>query len=233
MFARILPPLVVAMVALIPLGAQGASGGFVLANASRGQMGGTTVAAPASGSHLPVDYQYAVSYSFLAGYEHSLGRILSFRGALGYQKALLTAYGATIPGYFQGDMTEVPFVDAEIARHWLNLPLDVKLTLPIGRGGLYLAMGPKASVLVSASHRDKLTQQSHDVGGDTSRFNFAVGFRVGGEIPIGDVGSIVIEAGYHKGLVNTWKGSDTQEGEIVLLGVGFKMDLLKARTAEP
>jgi hypothetical protein len=44
------------------------------------------------------------------------------RGALGYQKALLTAYGATIPGYFQGDMTEVPFVDAEIARHWLNLP---------------------------------------------------------------------------------------------------------------
>jgi hypothetical protein len=233
MIVRFLPSLTLAVVALVPLGAQGASGGFVLANASRGQMGGVTVAAPANDTHQPVDYQYAVRYSFLAGYEHSLGRVLSFMGAIGYQNALLTAYGATIPGYLQGDKTEVPFVDAEIARHWLNLPIDVKLTLPIGRGGLFLAMGPKASVLVSASHRDKLTQKTHDLGDETSRFNFAVGFRVGGEIPIGDVGSVLIESGYHKGLINTWKGSDTQEGEIVLLGIGFKMPLRQARPAEP
>jgi hypothetical protein len=177
-------------------------------------------------SSYPVDYQYAVQYSFTAGYEKSFSRVLSIRAALGYQKALLDAYAATIPGYFNGDMTEVPFVSATIVRHWLIIPIDFKATLPIRRGGLYLAVGPKTSILLSSKHTDSLSDNLQDLSGLTPRFNLGLGFRFGAELSIANAGYLFIESGFHRGLVNTSpiSSANTQESELALLGIGFRMD---------
>jgi hypothetical protein len=152
--------------------------------------------------------------------------VLSIRAALGYRKALLNAYAATIPGYFNGDMTEVPFVSAKIDRHWLSIPIDFKATLPIRRGGLYLAVGPKTSILLSSKYTDSLSNNPQDLSDLTPRFNLGLGFRFGAEFSIAKAGYLFIESGYHRGLVNTSpiSSANTKEGELALLGIGFRMN---------
>jgi hypothetical protein len=245
---------VIVLAAFVSFGAQG-SGIYIEAHASQGKMSGNILSnfeGPAIGSIVgdsihyiangkegtaknnylqfdkyPVKFQYAVQYSFSAGYEKSFSKVLSVRAAVGYQKALLDAYGATIPGYYSGDMTEVPFVSAEIDRHWISIPIDCKVTLPIRRSGLYLAVGPKASILLASQYTDNLTNTTEDLSDLTPRFNLGIGIRLGAEFPIFNAGFLFVESGYHFGLLNTSpiSSSTTQEGEISLLGIGFRMNI--------
>lgn len=178
-------------------------------------------------AHDPVEFQYVVQYSFLAGYEKSFSKALSVRGAIGYQKALLDAHAATIPGFEKGDMTEAPFVSAEIVRHWISIPVDFKVTLPMGRSGLYLAVGPKASILLSSKYSDSLANTTEDLSDLTPGFNMGIGFRLGAEFPISKAGFLFVESGYHYGLLNISlvPSSTTKEGEITLLAMGFRMNI--------
>lgn len=172
-------------------------------------------------------FQYAVRYAFLVGYEKSFNKVVSVRGAVGYQNASMEAHAATIPGYFDGDDTEIPYVSAKIDRHWISVPIDFKVTLPIRRGGLYLAAGPKASILLSTTYKDSITNTTEDLGDLTPRFNFALGFRFGAEIAIANAGYLFFESGYHKGLLNTSpiSSATTKEGEITLIGLGFRINV--------
>jgi hypothetical protein len=54
-----------------------------------------------------------------------------------------------------------------------------------------------------------------------------VGLKLGAEFPLARAGFLFFEAGYHLGLLNTSviSSATTQEGEITLLGMGFKMKL--------
>jgi hypothetical protein len=178
-------------------------------------------------SIYPVDFQYSVKYSFLIGYEKSFSKVLSLRGAVGYQNVLLDANAGLIPGFQNGDMTEVPVVSAEIDRHWISIPVDFKVMLPIRRSGLYLAVGPKASILLSSTYRDSLTSIKNDMADKTPRFNFGIGFRFGAELAIAHAGYLLLESGYHKGLVNLShiSKSKTFEGEIVPIGIGFRFNV--------
>ncbi len=77
-------------------------------------------------STYPVDFQYAVRYSFLAGYEKSFNKVLSLRGAVGYQYALMEAFLERKMLFFE-DLSDdnngwVSNVDAQIDRHWLTIP---------------------------------------------------------------------------------------------------------------
>lgn len=173
-------------------------------------------------STYPVDFQYAVRYSFCAGYEKPITRALSLRGALGYQKASMDAYGAMIQGG-----SEVPFVDARIDRHWLTIPVDLKVTLPILRNRLYCSAGPKVSILLSSKYTDKITTFTEDLSTLMPKVNLGAGLKLGAEFPIARAGFLFIESGYHLGLLNTSPVSSaaTQEGEIALLGMGFKMNV--------
>jgi hypothetical protein len=174
------------------------------------------------GSDYQAFFQYVVQYSFLAGYEKSLNTFLSVRGAIGYQKALLDAHASTIT-----DSAEVPFITAKIDRHWISIPIDFKVTLPLGRSGLYCAAGPKASILLSSKYTDSLTNTTEDLSGFTPRLNVGIGLRLGAEFPIAKAGFLFIESGYHIGLLNTSPitSSTTQEGEISLFGMGFRLNL--------
>lgn len=174
-----------------------------------------------------VDFQYNVRYSFAVGYEKSFNKVLSLRGAVGYQNALMNAYAATISGYLEGDMTEDPYISSEISRHWLTIPIDLKVTLPIRRAGIYVAAGPKMSILLSSKYSDSLANTTEDITDLTPRFNLQLGFRLGAEFPIGKAGYIYVESGYHKGLINLSPVSEasTKEGEITLLGAGFRINL--------
>ncbi len=178
-------------------------------------------------SSYPVEFQYAVKYSFEIGYEKSFNRVLSLKGAIGYQQALMDAYAASIPGYFQGDNTEMPFVKSRIDRHWLSIPIDFKVTLPFRRSGIYLGVGPKASILLASTYTDDISNTSEDLAGLTPRFNFGLGIRLGAEFAIAKIGFLFIESGYVFGLLNTSpiSSATTQEGEISFLGLGFRTNL--------
>lgn len=236
--------------AVASFGAQG-SGIFLQANASQGKMKGDKIVQFPGGafgsedgdsirfiingqeladinrytviSTYPIDFQYAVRYSFLAGYEKSFNKVLSIKGAIGYQYALLDANAATV----NPDFSEDPFVASEIDRHWLNIPVDIKVTLPIRRSGLYLAAGPKASILLSSTYKDSLSNYELDLGDLTPRFNLSLGFRFGVELAIARAGFLLIESGYHKGLINLSPVSSvkTQEGEFVPISLGFRMNV--------
>jgi len=178
-------------------------------------------------SSYPVEFQYAVRYSFLAGYERSFNKLLSIRGAVGYQNVLMNAYAATIHNYGQPNQAEEPFVSSKIDRHWISIPVDFKVTLPIRRSGLYVAAGPKASILLSSTYTDSISGFTEDLGSLTPRLNLGIGFRFGVELAIANAGYLFIESGYHKGLLNITPvpSATTQEGEIDALGVGFRMNI--------
>lgn len=125
-------------------------------------------------SSYPVDFQYSVQFSFSAGYEKSFTKLLSLRGGVGYQKVVMDAYAARID-LENGSMNDVPFVSAEIRRHWLSIPVDFKVTLPIRRSGLYLTAGPKASILLSSEYADSISTVTQDLADLTPRFNLSLG----------------------------------------------------------
>ena len=108
-------------------------------------------------------------------------------------------------------------------------PIDFKVTLPIRRGGLFVATGPKASILLSSKYFDKITNSTQDLGDFTPRFNLGVGFRVGAELPIARAGFLLIESGYNWGLLNTAiiSSAKQREGELSLLSLGFRINFPK------
>lgn len=173
----------------------------------------------------PVEFQYAVRHAFVAGYEKSFNKVLSIRGAIGYQYAFMDAYAATI----NKDMSESPLVDAQIERHWLTIPIDFKVTLPIRRGGLYIAMGPKSSILLASKYTDNISGNTEDLGDLTPRFNLGLGFRFGTELAIAKIGFLLIESGYNWGLLNTAiiTAAKSREGEFSLLALGFRINFPK------
>ncbi len=173
-----------------------------------------------------VDFQYAVRHSFLVGYEKSFNKILSLRGAVGYQYALMEAF-YEIKGSL--DSVWVTLVDAQIDRHWLTIPIEFKVTLPIRRGGLFVAMGPKSSILLSSEYSEKINNSSQDLTDFTPRFNLGLGFRIGTELAIAKIGFLLIESGYNWGLLNTAIVSEakSREGEFSLFALGFRVNFPK------
>jgi hypothetical protein len=175
--------------------------------------------------------QYSVRYSFLAGYEKSFTKVLSVRAAVGYQKVGMRAYAALIRNAAKGDMTEEPFITAEISRNWLTFPIDIKVTLPIRRSGIYLCAGAKISYLLSSEYRDSISGFTQDLGSVTPRLNIGLGLRIGTELPVGNVGYVFLESGYTLGLSNLAfiNKANTREGEIIPLGLGFRMNVPSTR----
>lgn len=225
---------VLLLVSVMSFGAQG-SGFFIEAHLSQGKAKGDTLFCVAK-SFQPLlsnktEYQYAVRYAFMAGYELSFNKVISLRGAIGYQKALLDAYAASIPGVMEGNMEEVPYIDSEIDRHWLNIPIDFKVNIPIRRGGIYVTTGPKMSFLLSSEYTDNIDDITIDAAEETPRFNLSIGFHLGAEIPIARVGNLFVQTGYYFGILNVAPTSylKTRENEFALLGIGFRLNLPKIR----
>lgn len=213
----------VVLSAVASFGAQG-SGIFLEGHVSRGVMSGDELLAGVTEIYgTPVEYQYNVRYAFSAGYEKSFNKVISLRGGIGYQYALMDAYA----GIYEFDMTEKATIDEQIDRHWLTIPIDFKATLPFGRSGVYITIGPKASILLSSTHTDNLYNSSHDITDDTPRFNLAIGGNIGIEFPIANAGHLFIESGYHQGLLDTSPDSfyKFQESEINFLKIGFRITL--------
>ncbi len=213
----------VVLSAVASFGAQG-SGIFLEGHVSRGVMGGDQLLAGVTEMYgTPVEYQYNVRYALSAGYEQSFNKVISLRGGIGYQNVLMDAYAGT----YEFDLTEVATIDAQIDRHWLTIPIDFKATLPFGRSGVYIAIGPKASILLSSTFTDNLDNTTSDLTDDTPRFNLAIGGNFGIEFPIANAGHLFIESGYHQGLLNTSPDSSLkiQESEINFLKVGFRITL--------
>ena len=178
------------------------------------------------------DFQYGVRFSALVGYEKSWNKILSARGAVGYQNVVLDAYAASIPGFALGDMTQVPFITSKISRHWLSVPVDVKFTAPLSQNGVYLAVGPKLSFLLATQYTDSITTTTIDLAGRTPGVNLSLGLRLGAEFAVGTLGYFFIEAGYHHGLTNlaVIAPATTGEGEAALLGIGFRSNFSRSST---
>jgi hypothetical protein len=175
--------------------------------------------------------QYSVRYSFLAGYEKSFTKVLSVRAAVGYQNVGMRAYAAEVPNFDKGDLSEVPFITAEISRHWLTFPIDLKVTLPIKRAGIYLCAGTKISYLLASEYRDSITGFTQDLGKATPGLNIGLGFRIGTELPVGNVGHVFLESGYTLGLSNLAfiSRATTREGEIIPLGAGFRLNVPRVK----
>jgi hypothetical protein len=181
---------------------------------------------------FPVKFQYAVSPSFLVGYEHSFNKVLSVRGALGYMKSKMDVLSDTVVRYHITsvvDTTRFPAINADISSHWFSIPLDLKVMLPIRRGGLYATIGPKATILLSSKYTDNLHGASYDVASMVSRLNFMVGFQIGAEIAIAKIGHLFFEGGYHLGFTNMSPIStaNSRMGNITPFCMGFRLDLPK------
>jgi hypothetical protein len=102
--------------------------------------------------------------------------------------------------------------------------VDVKFTLPLSQNGVYLAMGPKLSFLLSSQYSDSITGTTIDLASRTPGVNLSLGLRLGAEFAVGTLGYFFIEAGYHHGLTNlaVVAPATTGEGEAALLGIGFR-----------
>lgn len=150
-------------------------------------------------------------------------KVISLRGGVGYQNALLDAYS----GIIRENMVEEPLISKTIERHWLTIPIDFKVTLPFRRSGVYLAVGPTASFLLSSTYKDSITNTKSDLTDDTPEFNLSLGGSFGFEFAIGKIGHLLIESGYHHALINSSmiSGRNTKESEINLLGLGFRINL--------
>lgn len=213
--------MVVISSAMISFGAQG-SGVYVEGEVNRGVHSGDTMVAGFL-TLSTVYYQYCVEEAFTLGYEHSFSKTISIRGGVGYRYALLDAYGGTI----QTNGTEKAEVSKEIDRHWLTIPVDFKVTLPIRRSGLYLTAGPKFSFLLSSTYKDSIAGTSLNVSKTTPRFNLSLGGTIGFEIAIAKFGYLLLESGYHHAVTNTsmYVGKKAMESDITLLGVGFRLNV--------
>lgn len=123
----------------------------------------------------------------------------------------------------------VKLVDAQIDRHWLTIPIDLKVTLPIRRSGLFVAIGPKSSFLLSSKYSEKINNTSENLIEFTPRFNLGLGFRVGAELAIAKIGFLLIESGYNWGLLNTAfvSSAKSREGELSFLSLGFRVNFPK------
>lgn len=182
----------------------------------------------------PVNFQYAVQPSFSIGYEKSFNKVLSIRGAIGYMKSKMDAIGSPVTRYKLDywpriDTLHFPAVDAEINSHWLSIPLDFKITLPIRRGGLYVALGPKATILLASKYTDNLNNVNEDLIDLTPRFNLALGLRAGAELAIANAGFLLIESGYHTGMINVSPMSSVnlKMGNLTLFSLGFRINCSK------
>jgi len=153
--------------AMISFGAQG-SGVYVEGEVNRGVRSGDTMHAGLILLSV-ADYEYCVKTAVSVGYEQSFSKIISIRGGVGYRYASLDAHGAII----QPNGIEQPVVSKEIDRHWLTIPVDFKVTLPIKHSGLYVAAGPKFSFLLSSTYKDSIAGTSLNVTETTPRFNLS------------------------------------------------------------
>jgi len=89
-----------------------------------------------------------------------------------------------------------------------------------------LAAGPKACILLSTKYKDNISNTTIDLYDRTTGFNLQLGFRVGWETAIANLGYFFIEGGYHTGLIDMSliSSAKIKEGEIVPLGIGFRMN---------
>jgi hypothetical protein len=180
----------------------------------------------------PVYFQHDVRPSFSIGYEHSFNKVFSIRGAVGYVESRFTVVSDTVISYtitngIPRDTTYYPAADAEISSHWVSIPLDFKIMVPIRRSGLYAALGPKAAILLSSRYKDNLYGGSYDFAPLTTRFNLMLGFKVGAELAFLKIGYLFFEGGYHAGLVNVSpiSSSNSRLGNRTLFCMGFRVNL--------
>lgn len=182
----------------------------------------------------PVNFQYAVQPSFTIGYEHSFNKVLSVRGSVGYLSSNLDVISSQVISYKIDPVTNRgvdtvydPAADAEISSHWLSLPLDIKIMIPIRRSGIYAALGPKTMLLLASKYTDNLNDSTFDLTALTPRFNFLLGVRLGGEIAIANIGFLLLEAGYHAGMteMSIIPQMSSKMGERTLFSGAFRFKL--------
>jgi hypothetical protein len=182
---------------------------------------------------FPVDFQYDVCPSFSIGYEQSFNKVFSIRGAVGYLKSRFTVVSDTVISYTVSgsfrDTTYYPAADAEITSHWISIPIDFKIMIPIRHSGLYAAFGPKSTILLSSRYKDNFYGGSYDFAPLTSRFNLMLGFKVGAELAFLKIGHLFFEGGYHAGLINVSPISSEKSrlGNRTLFCMGFRVNLPK------
>jgi hypothetical protein len=183
---------------------------------------------------FPVNFQHDVRPSFSIGYEHSFNKVFSLRGAVGYLSSRFdvlsdTVISYTISGGIPRDTIYYPAADAEISSHWISIPLDIKIMIPIRRSGLYAAFGPKATILLSSKYKDNLYGGSYDFAPLIPHFNLMLGFKVGGEIAFTKIGHLFFEGGYHAGLINMSPISSNKStlGTLTPFCMGFRVNLPK------
>lgn len=112
----------------------------------------------------------------------------------------------------------------------LSIPVHVKIMAPTRAGGIYLAGGPQFNIRLS--EKEVTT---------ASGFNFAAGFRFGGEINIGrnHLHTLTLETGYDWGFTEVVSDSiernnekhplTAKTGSLTLLSLGFRFNLPKTK----
>lgn len=185
---------------------------------------------------------------FAFGYEKKLLRILSFKMGIGYE---------IVGNEFKVEKNEIrstaPFDTLYTFNHnrkfsfsYLNIPLDIKLKLPLGNAGIYSSIGAKMGFLLSAKEELKQTfelisseqgieipynlnassdKYSRDIKKSSTNINMSLGFRFGGEIPFRRL-HVILESGYDLGLIEVMKEEDLvdKSGIITILSLGLKLN---------
>ncbi len=179
--------------------------------------------------------------SFKIGYEQSFNRVLSLSAGVGL---VFGGNTTNIEDFteteFETDGTSKVLSDADISTvieyTHLIIPINLKIMAPIKRGGFYLKGGPQFGFLLKADYvhkydnsvTNKHIEEKRDLKKEKELegFNMAMGFRVGGEIPIGGH-HLYLESGYDWGLSDISKqdGIEAKTGSLTLLSIGFRITL--------
>lgn len=141
--------------------------------------------------------------TFLVGAEYAFAPVVSVAGAVGMQ-----FIGCT-------------FESIEYNLTMVNFPVDLKLTVPIRRGGIYILGGPRFDLVVGGKYGHVESDTRSDVSEAFDTFNFQLGLGVGGEIPVKSH-HILVEATYSGGISKLMHGDIDNNTSVLLFSVGFR-----------
>jgi Outer membrane protein beta-barrel domain len=191
---------------------------------------------------IDMNMQKAIYPAFFAGYEQSFSRVISANAGVGILFSgydYLTERMETVNGNktykYTGGNTAT----------YLSFPLNFKAMLPIKAGGIYLAGSPSIDILLASKSHGKVTVNDETIVDvkdvDTkdayvNSFNFALGFRIGGEIKTGKH-NLFLESGYDFGLIESMEGGSVngheytfKNGRLTFISLGFRINTKRVET---
>lgn len=176
----------------------------------------------------PIEPQGAVRPGITIGYEKSFNKVISLRAAAGWQSIKLDGM---MSEYDSDSATWDTVVNYKIVNNYISIPLEGKILLPLRRSGLYITGGAAVAILLSSRFNDLVKDYEEDLADFTSRVLFNLGFKIGAEIALGNIGHLIFESGYSAGLTNTSPFTDTKTrfNNLSLLNAGFRINLPKSK----